>query len=84
MTAVQLSYGPRPDLVLTTTSGWARATPLGLGPEAKLDVFAYDAGVEYRLPRRSDDRRINFKPFTGVGVGAPTHSYRNADPTGAH
>ncbi len=36
-TAVQLSYGLRPDLVLTSTVGWARATPLGLGPEAKLD-----------------------------------------------
>jgi len=52
--------------------------PLGFGPEAKLDLFTYDAGVEYRLPRRSGDRRINVKPFTGMGVGARTHRYRNA------
>jgi hypothetical protein len=64
LTAVQLSYGLRPDLVLTSTVGWARTTPLGLGPEAKLDLFTYDAGVEYRLARRSPDRDINFKPFT--------------------
>jgi len=76
LTAVQLSYGMRPDLVLTSTVGWARPTPLGLGPDAKLDLFTYDAGVEYRLPRRTGDRRINFKPFTGAGIGARTHSYR--------
>jgi hypothetical protein len=84
LTAVQLSYGLRPDLVLTSTVGWARTTPLGLGPQAKLDLFTYDAGVEYRLPRRSGDRRINFKPFTGVGIGARSHSYRHADVATTH
>jgi len=79
LTAVQLSYGLRPDLVITSTIGWARTTPLDLGPEAKLDLFTYDAGVEYRLPRRSADRRINFKPFTGMGIGARAHSYRHVD-----
>jgi hypothetical protein len=84
LTAVQLSYGLRPDLVLTSTVGWARTTPLGLRPEAKLDLFTYDAGVEYRLPRRSPDRGINFKPFTGVGIGARTHSYRHVDVATTH
>jgi hypothetical protein len=84
LTAVQLSYGLRPDLVLTSTIGWARTTPLGLGPEAKLDLFTYDAGVEYRLPRRSADRRMNFKPFTGVGLGARTHSYRHVNVATTH
>ncbi len=84
LTAVQLSYGLRPDLVLTSTVGWARTTPRGLGPEAKLDLFTYDAGVEYRLPRRSSDHRINFKPFTGAGVGARTHSYRRVDVATTH
>jgi hypothetical protein len=79
LTAVQLSFGLRPDLVLTSTAGWARTTPLNLATRAKLDLFTYDAGVEYRLPRRTGDRRINFKPFTGVGVGARTHSYRHVD-----
>jgi hypothetical protein len=79
VTALQLSYGLRPDLMVTSTVGWARMTPLGLGPEAKLDLFTYDAGLEYRVPRRSGDRRVNFKPFTGAGVGARTHSYRHVD-----
>lgn len=84
LTAVQLSYGLRPELVLTSTIGWARTTPLGLGPEAKLDLFTYDGGIEYRLPRRASDRRINFKPFTGVGIGARTHSYRHVDLASTH
>jgi hypothetical protein len=84
LTAVQLSYGLHPDLVLTSTVGWARTTRLGLAAEAKLDLFTYDAGVEYRLPRRSADRRINFKPFTGVGIGARTRSYRHVDVATTH
>lgn len=84
LTAVQLSYGMRPDLVVTSTLGWARATPLGLGPEARLDLLTYDAGVEYRLPRRRTDRRINVKPFTGLGVGARTYSYRRVDVSTTH
>jgi hypothetical protein len=84
LTAVQLSYGLRPDLAFTSTMGWARTTPRGVSSEAKLDLFTYDAGVEYRLPRRSSDRRINFKPFTGVGVGVRTHSYRHVDIATTH
>jgi hypothetical protein len=84
LTAVQLSYGLRPALVLTSTVGWARATPVGLGPDAKLDLFTYDAGVEYRLPRRSADRRVNFKPFTGAGIGARTRNFRHVDVATTH
>lgn len=84
LTAVQMSFGLRPDVVLTSTIGWARTKPTGLGADAKLDLFTYDAGVEYRLPRRRADRRINFKPFTGAGVGARTHSYRHVDVATTH
>lgn len=30
------------------------------------------------------DRRITFKPFTGVGIGARTHSYRYVDAATTH
>lgn len=79
LTAVQLSFGLRPNLVITSTVGWTRTTPRRLGPDARLHVFSYDAGVEYRLPRRASDRRVNLKPFTGVGLGARTHHYRDVD-----
>lgn len=84
MTAIQASYGLRPDLVLTSTFGWARMTPRGLGPEARLHLFTYDAGVEYRLPRRSSDRRFTVKPFAGAGAGARTHRYRHVDVDTTH
>lgn len=84
LTAVQLSYGLRPNLVVTSTVGWARMTPRDLSPQARLDLFTYDAGVEYRLPRRSGDRRVNFKPFTGAGVGERTRSYRHVNVPTTH
>jgi hypothetical protein len=84
LTALQASYGLRPDLVITSTVGWARTRPVGLGADAKLDLFTYDGGVEYRMPRHSADRRVNFKPFTGAGIGARTHSYRHVDAATTH
>jgi hypothetical protein len=84
LTAVQLSYGLRPDLVLTGTVGWARTRPLGRGDDARLNLFTYDIGAECRLPRRDSDAGVNFKPFTGAGVGARTFDYRHADAPTTH
>lgn len=84
LTAVQLSYGLRPDLVLTGTVGWAPTQAVGLGKDAKLDLFTYDVGAECRLPRRTSDRRFNFKPFTGVGIGGRTFNYRSVDVATTH
>jgi hypothetical protein len=84
LTAVQLSYGLRPSLVLTGMVGWARTRPLGLDNDVKLDLFTYDVGAEYRLPRRSSDGRFNFKPFTGIGLGARSFNYRNIDTPTTH
>ena len=84
LTAVQLSYGLRPDLVLTSTVGWARTRAVGLGTDAKLDMFTYDVGAECRIPRRVGDRRFNFKPFTGIGVGARSYDFRNIDAATTH
>ncbi len=84
LTAVQLSYGLRPDLVLASTLGWARTRPLGLGTDARLDMFSYDVGAEFRIPRRVGDGRFNFKPFTGVGVGARSYNYRHIDAATTH
>lgn len=84
LTAVQLSYGLRPDLVLASTLGWARTRPLGLGTDARLDMFTYDVGAEFRIPRRVGDGRVNFKPFTGIGVGARSYNYRHIDAATTH
>jgi hypothetical protein len=79
LTAVQLSYGLRPDLVLTGTVGWARTRLLDLAGDTKLDLFSYDVGAECRLPCRSSDARLSFKPFTGTGAGARTFNDRKSD-----
>ncbi len=84
LTAVQLSYGMRPDVVLTSTVGWARPRPLGLGTDARLHMFTYDVGTEFRLPRRESDGRFNFKPFAGGGVGARSYNYRHVDAATTH
>lgn len=84
LTAVQLSYGLRPDLVLTSTVGWARTHATGLGADAKLDMFTYDIGAECRIPRRVGDGRFNVKPFTGLGVGARSYNYRDIDAATTH
>lgn len=84
LTAVQLSYGLRPNLVLTSTLGWARTRPVGRGNDARLDLFTYDAGAEYRLARRPTDGRFSVKPFTGMGIGARTYNYRKVDLATTH
>lgn len=84
LTAVQLSYGFRPDLVVTSTVGWAPTRLIRPGTDAKIDVFTYDVGIECRLPRRAGDGRFNFKPFTGTGAGARSYNSRNGDNPTAH
>lgn len=79
LTAVQLSYGLRPDLVVTGTVGWARMRPVALGDDARLHMVTYDIGAECRRPRRVSDGLVTFKPFTGAGLGARTYHYRHAD-----
>ena len=84
LTAVQVSYGLRPDLVVTGMLGWARTNHLGRSGDNRLDLFTYDVGAECRLPRRASDGRFSVKPFTGAGVGARTFNYRQADADTTH
>ena len=84
LTALQLSYGLRPAVVLTSTVGWGRTRPDARVSDTTLDMFTYDVGTEFRLPRRTGDGRFNVKPFTGVGVGARSYNERNADTATAH
>lgn len=79
LTAIQASYGVRPNFLVTSTVGWARSTPFERGQDARLDVFTYDAGVEYRPLERRGDRRLSFTPFVGTGGGARSYSYRHVD-----
>ncbi len=84
VTAAQASYGLRSNLVLTGTFAWTRTRPIGLGAEAKLNLFTYDMGAEFRMPRQVSARRINARPFAGFGVGARSSNYRHVEVATTH
>ena len=84
VTSAQASYGLRSNLVLTGTFAWTRTRPIGMGAEAKLNLFTYDMGAEFRMPRQVSARRINVRPFAGFGVGARSSNYRHVDVATTH
>lgn len=84
LTAVQLSYVPRPALAVTATAGWARSRDLATANDPKLDVFTYDVGAELRAPRWVDRTTVTFMPFAGIGAGARSYDYRRLDVDATH
>src|ERR1035437_8040160 len=48
LTAVVVSYVPRPSFAITGTFEWARSHGLAVAGEPKLDVFICDVGAEAR------------------------------------
>jgi hypothetical protein len=84
LSAVQLSYVPRPALAVTAMVGWARSRDIATANDPKLDVFTYDVGAEVRAPRWGGARSTTFMPFAGVGVGARSYNYRSLDVDATH
>ena len=76
LTAVQISYVPRPAFALMATFGWARSRDVAAVGQPKLDVFMYDVGVEARAADWIGSR-VTFSPFAGVGGGARSYNYRS-------
>jgi hypothetical protein len=84
LSAVQLSYVPRPALAVTATIGWARSRDVASAGDPKVDVFNYDLGAEVRAPRFNDGQAVTFMPFAGVGAGARSYNYRSLDVDATH
>lgn len=84
LTAVQLSYVPRPSLAFTATVGWARTRDLSALESPRLNVFTYDVGAELRAQRRPVAKSMTFMPFAGVGAGARSYDYRSLDVDASH
>ena len=84
LSAVQLSYVPRPAFAVTATVGWARSRDLVAAGDPKLDVFTYDVGGELRAPRWIAGKTASFTPFAGVGAGARSYDYRSLDVDATH
>lgn len=83
LTAVVVSYVPRPSFAITGTFEWARSHDLAVAGEPKLDVFICDVGAEARGTQRSIGGAWKVAPFVGVGGGARSYNIPKlpVDPT---
>lgn len=83
LTAVVVSYVPRPSFAITGTFEWARSHDLAVAGEPKLDVFICDVGAEARGIERSLGGAWKVAPFVGIGGGARSYNIPKlpVDPT---
>lgn len=82
-TEAQLSYVVHPMVALTASLGWGRTRDLAID-EAKLDMFTYDVGAEFRAPALIGNKSLNLTPFVGAGAGGRTYNHRNLDIDATH
>jgi hypothetical protein len=80
MSAVQLSYVPKPAVAITSMFGWARSRDVATAGSPKLDVFTYDLGAELRAPRW----KSSITTFAGAGLGGRSYNYRKLDIGATH
>ena len=83
LTAVVVSYAPRPSFAITGTFEWARSHDLAIAGEPKLDVFICDVGAEARAAQMSLGGAWMVAPFVGIGGGARSYNIPKlpVDPT---
>jgi hypothetical protein len=84
VSALQLSFAPRPMFAITSTFGWARSRDVATIGDPKLDVFTYDVGAEVRAPEWLAGTNVTFTPFAGAGAGGRSYNYRNLDVDATH
>ena len=70
LTAVVVSYVPRPSFAITATFEWARSHDLAVAGEPKLDIFICDVGAEARGTQMPLGGAWKVAPFVGIGGGA--------------
>lgn len=83
LTALVVSYVPRPSFAVTGTFQWARSHDLAVAGEPKLDIFTCDVGAETRGAPMSLGGAWTVAPFAGIGGGARSYNIPKlpADPT---
>ena len=74
LTAVVVSYVPRPSFAITGTFEWARSHDLAVAGEPKLDVFICDVGAEARGTQMALGGAWKVAPFIGIGGGARSYN----------
>lgn len=83
LTAVVVSYVPRPSFAITGTFEWARSHDLAVAGEPKLDIFICDVGAEARGTQMFLGGAWKVAPFVGIGGGARSYNIPKlpVDPT---
>ncbi len=83
LTAVVVSYVPRPSFAITGTFEWARSHDLAIAGQPKLDIYLGDVGAEVRAPQLSLGSTWKVAPFLGAGGGARSYNIPRlpTDPT---
>ena len=74
LTAVVVSYVPRPSFAITGTFEWARSHDLTIAGQPKLDVFLCDVGAEARASQMAVGGAWTVAPFVGIGGGARSYN----------
>lgn len=67
----------RPSFHVLATFGWAHGRNKYAVANDKVNIFAYDLGVEWNMIR-AFDTRWRLSPFLGVGAGGRTYSFRES------
>jgi len=84
LSAVVVSYVPRPSFAVTGTLEWARSRDLAIAREPKLDVFLCDVGAEARAHKMSMGGAWTVAPFLGIGAGTRSYNLRGLDVDTTH
>jgi hypothetical protein len=83
-TSAQLTYVARPHIAVTTAVGWARSRDVASEERARVNIFSYDLGAEFRPLPWNDDRSLAIKPFAGLGAGLRSYDYHDASTNTQH
>lgn len=77
LVGVQASYKLHPDLALVGSFGWSPSEDKTTTPQAKLDLYQYDLGLEGRASDLTSGTAISTRPYVIFGGGARTYNLRN-------
>jgi hypothetical protein len=78
LTGLTLSYDLHPYLSVVNLVAWSPSQSKGLARNHDVDLVQYDIGLQGQYPIEIG-YGFTVKPFTGLGIGARTYSFRRLD-----
>ncbi len=77
LVGAQASYELHPNFAVIGSFGWSPSEDKLTTPQAKLDLYQYDLGLEGRLSDLTSGAAISTRPYAIIGGGARTYDLRN-------